>query len=527
MAPALEKMLPWTLRAAGSAALALAVAACSRYPFDDAFIHMRVARHLAFDGQPWFNLGERVMGSSSPLWLVLQAGLFRLTGHAERSLVVGIAVASIVFLFLATDAFLRAATRVSAWIAALLAFLLTGTFLTVSTGFLMETGLGLALAVTTLLLLETGWPVLAGVALGLAVATRYEFVLFAALVLALSPARWRVLAGLAPVALVEAGLLWVGFHALVPNTVGAKDVVYRLDWSQFLKTIPARTPDHAIAYLGLLLGTTGLAAIAATRREDREIAALPGLAAALLASYGLRRAFVFDWYWPLVTFPAALGAVTLVLATRGGVRFLASGAALIVAFPLLPQADSAWATVSGALRNEPQATATANLRTVTYARIGSALDAVCPGAVVMAPEIGALGWAFRGPILDAVGLVSPQVLRYHPLSVPDQRSSGFVGAIPTQAVEDLRPDAVVAMSVFATHALRKMQAGEALRDYGMVQALPVFDPSLGPGLPDQLWSSTGTTLLVRKDGPCGRPTALRKALAEAEPSAALARAPGR
>ncbi len=41
--------------------------------FDDAFIHLRVARNLEVHGAAVFNIGERVMTTSSPLWTVVLA----------------------------------------------------------------------------------------------------------------------------------------------------------------------------------------------------------------------------------------------------------------------------------------------------------------------------------------------------------------------------------------------------------------------------------------------------------------------
>src|SRR3954470_10255 len=46
------------------------------FAFDDAYIHFRIARHLAHDGQPYYNLGDAVMASSSSAWTLLLAGLF-------------------------------------------------------------------------------------------------------------------------------------------------------------------------------------------------------------------------------------------------------------------------------------------------------------------------------------------------------------------------------------------------------------------------------------------------------------------
>lgn len=44
---------------------------------DDAFISLRYARNLALHGAPVYNLGERVEGYSSPVWMLLEAVLLR------------------------------------------------------------------------------------------------------------------------------------------------------------------------------------------------------------------------------------------------------------------------------------------------------------------------------------------------------------------------------------------------------------------------------------------------------------------
>src|ERR1700744_2109114 len=38
---------------------------------DDSYIHLRIATHLMTTGHGYFNLGERVMVTSSPVWTVL------------------------------------------------------------------------------------------------------------------------------------------------------------------------------------------------------------------------------------------------------------------------------------------------------------------------------------------------------------------------------------------------------------------------------------------------------------------------
>src|ERR1700712_1724280 len=41
--------------------------------YDDAFIHLRIARNLALTGRAFWNPGERVMATSSPAWTILLA----------------------------------------------------------------------------------------------------------------------------------------------------------------------------------------------------------------------------------------------------------------------------------------------------------------------------------------------------------------------------------------------------------------------------------------------------------------------
>ena len=43
--------------------------------FDDTWIHLRIARNLLATGHAWFNVNERVMATSSPLWTLLMAAL--------------------------------------------------------------------------------------------------------------------------------------------------------------------------------------------------------------------------------------------------------------------------------------------------------------------------------------------------------------------------------------------------------------------------------------------------------------------
>jgi hypothetical protein len=101
-------------------------------------------------------------------------------------------------------------------------------------------------------------------------------------------------------------------------------------------------------------------------------------------------------------------------------------------------------------------------RVYQYAAIARWLNArVQPTERVCLSEIGALGYYYHGRVLDGVGLVSPEALRYYPLrssvlsgEVRHQIQAADApraGALPPALVHDLRPEYVVSMDVFAEH----------------------------------------------------------------------------
>jgi hypothetical protein len=133
-----------------------------------------------------------------------------------------------------------------------------------------------------------------------------------------------------------------------------------------------------------------------------------------------------------------------------------------------------------------------------YLRIGADLFALFPHAVLMTSEIGGLGWAFPGRIIDAAGLVSPECLTYHPMRVPEERPSGDVGAIPPRAVRDLAPDLVVSMETFSVAFRRDLRTGQ-MGTYRLFRSYPVFDEadSARSGI-RTLWGSRATQVYLRQ-----------------------------
>ena len=76
----------------------------------------------------------------------------------------------------------------------------------------------------------------------------------------------------------------------------------------------------------------------------------------------------------------------------------------------------------------------------------------------MTSEVGGLGDGFPGEILDGFGLMTSAALKYHPMKVPQERSSGLIGAIPVGFVREQHPDVIVSYLIFAEDVLRNAAA---------------------------------------------------------------------
>jgi hypothetical protein len=121
-----------------------------------------------------------------------------------------------------------------------------------------------------------------------------------------------------------------------------------------------------------------------------------------------------------------------------------------------------------------------------YLAVGAALQAATSGgARVAAPEIGALGHAYHGPILDTMGLVSPFALAYHP--VPPELVEGNA-AIPPSLIIDAAPDAVVFLEIFGRRGL--LADPRFARDYRLWRRYP-----------SRVFGSRGLLVYVRRTAP--------------------------
>lgn len=301
----------------------------SVFPADDAYIHMRIAKHMALYGQPYFNLDQQVASSSSPLWLLLLSTLFML-GGANPLLLPPLSIVITLALFAVLSmVFSRYAHPAGATAGAALAMIL-GPLATAALQ--METPLALLLWALSLLLLDRKRFPAAGVCAALAACTRYEMGLWLILAGLAVPGlheRIRFGFGAAPVMAALAGFNLYYFGSLLPNTIRAKSIIYELQFSESVAGTGFLFGPWL--FVGLLAIGFGLA-IGLIRDHTRRFTGVGLLfGILLLALYTGRNTFLFPWYIPLFYLPIMAGIFGVLAASARRQQLIA----LLVAILLL------------------------------------------------------------------------------------------------------------------------------------------------------------------------------------------------
>jgi hypothetical protein len=482
-------------------------------PDDDAYITYRYADNLLEGNGLVYNPGQRVFGSSTPLYVMWLAGLH----GVARSVTTPELAVRVNFVFYALTIagvfFLLSSLVGSRALVALLAGLLTlhPSLLETSLGG-METFLFTGLLVWSLWAQTTrrfrlgAW---------LAVLARPEGILLIALVTASSLAGrrdWRELVGL-----LLPGLAWVAFatpyfgtpiyHSLLAKSRPLYTVPAGSALATLASWIPAWTvggwtlwPASVLTLWFLLLAfllvvagfgyaqkvRSGIPAGVSPSTEERtcqprtELPRLrllqrvkpvvdalnnalmvPMLLVLFIAFYAISNPLMFLWYFPplfCLWFTALASGVVLAAAwLRNRARpVLASlsvvGLVALVGGPVLLSVR-AW-VADGRPATDLQLESIPGLaRTVVYREAAEWLNHVAPaGDTLLSPEIGALGYYYSGYVFDACGLVSPEALPFLP--VPDSERVGpAAGAIPLELVKHLQCDIIVTLQRFAWRSL--------------------------------------------------------------------------
>jgi hypothetical protein len=478
---------------------------------DDAYIHLRIANNMIETGHPYFNFGEPVMVTSSPLWtilLVLNELLFgsRNTLWMWNALIVALAASASYSVAWAHVFSLGWRQKLTALVLPItILVILNNSYLGMETPFAML----LLLLATLAFLRSSSWalPLLA-----LAALTRYELgVPFALVGLVCLWKRQALRYGAVPAATILAifsAWLLKEFHTIFPSAIRAKSRVYSLTASDSLNSLlphPLFLGDFRMGFLVLTLLLISFWLIEPMRHSERcepvQIAALASISWGILLGliYVVGKTFIFPWYVALVWGPVLVGLFLMTIVDHSKPRRML---ALVLAFTffldflyMFPVRD---AEASLSDRSPGFPALNESRRVHVYLAVGALLHNVCPNSELLTSEIGGLGYGFKGSIADGVGIASPDAVKYHPMLIPQARSRPDLGAIPPQFVWDRNPDLIVTYDIYggAVTASPKIQ-----RAYQDLRFYPILLSETRENMPPP-WDMKILHVLVKRDGGC-------------------------
>ena len=478
---------------------------------DDAYIHFRIAQNFARYFQPFFNPGDPVMSTSSFVWTSILA----LISQVKLPLPVTVAFLNPLFTVLGAVTWSRLLVRYAGKRSCSLLVMVfelgyVGLMLLSSTG-LMESPFALLLLGLVVLLLSRqnrwGWTLLA-----LAIFTRYEMAVYAGLfglVWLFTRRPWKqkiteILYFLVPTVLLSA--VTFGFYGtLIPNTVAAKQVVYRIATkTTFERVFFALFPKNTSPFLGIITAWQGLQEKVFTglakawqpimiafsavvlliypkkhewNRRDLYGLLLVAGGVLLAGLYVHKKVLIFEWYTPIFTIPVFFSVFYFLSrlheSSEGKSCRMKWQQAIVSLFAVLislnPFANLGLNTYAALVDRSKSPQAATGMRVQRYLEVGKLLHELYPTARLMTSEIGGLGYAFGGEIVDGAGLITPAALEYHPMQVPEQRRNGRIGAIPAAFVYQQLPELVVSYEVF----VQEFDASDYQTAYTRI-AIPAF-----------------------------------------------------
>ncbi len=456
---------------------------------DDAYITFRYARNLLAGHGLVYNPGEQVLGTTTPLYALLMAflGVFSGGVHAPFPiLAVGVnALADAATCALLIWLGYRLRHPWTGYLSAL-AWSIAPWSVTFAIGGL-ETSVYVFLLTATAAAYLAERPGLAAVCGALSLLTRPD-----ALILLLplgADALWRVARrnwrwsvserrlGILAVGLL---LLWGGFAtgfygSPVPHSLVAKSFAYHLAPSEAVVRLLQHyaTPFLLHTRLGMLWVAVGLILypflffVGVRRVLPRHAALWPWFAYPWLyfAAFAVAHPLIFRWYLtpPLAAyfFGILLGGETVFAAWRAGRRGISEDAvrlwgALATAGVFLLSCGvplSTWVSHPDHGLNRPAPDMAWYKLELLYHRAAHLVMADAPVGsrpVLAAGDVGVLGYDTDWPILDLVGLNSPQSVPYYPL--PEEMYV-INYAVPPALVLDARPDYLVVLEVYGRKSL--------------------------------------------------------------------------
>ncbi len=410
------------------------LAAALRYWFgphlrEDAYITLVYAKHIAAGQGFVFNLGESVLGTTTPLYALLIAFISWFgPSPVDVSFVLGIMadMLAMVLLAILASTFL---SRLGIFFVTLAYALLSPIVTYAVSG--METSFYVLLIIASLLAYSRNKMALAGVASALVVLTRPDGALVPAVLLlhglvthrnGLPKAAAVFLLGVAP----WTAFAWAYFGFPMPQSMMAKATYTVADPFFSLRSFVSYFIEPGGRWFWPIVPLFLLGSVLLKRVTAAVV--LMSWTLAYWAAFVVSNKFLypympFEWYFvPLLT-PFAVGVAAGLegicrLARKAsktkGVWLQASVACLLTLAFLV-----GYGTVIQ--REQIGITTLIGGREALYARVAEHLAEIGVGdELVAANEIGSFGYHYKGPILDLEGLVSPQVLGKTRLSVVEE-----------------------------------------------------------------------------------------------------------
>lgn len=422
-----------------------------RFSNDDQFIFYRYIHNIVAGNGFVYNLGERVLGTTSPLFTLIASALkYLLVGVSVPDVVallnIGLFSASAVYFYFLCRRFLPVPYRfigVGVYVLSLARVIPEG----------METSLFLLSTLAFLHALFEGRHYRSAVFLALSVLTRPDALLIAVL----AGIYWLFKVGFLKT--VRIGMLallvllpWLMFSTLyfgsfIPQSVATKlhsDEIYqiptmhaakvqlasisRIYWGRIFD--PENIPAQVLVNLLPIILLSLLGAWKFIRAGVWVLCAIPLV---YLISFSVSNPIIFPWYLSQMEPFWILLSLTGVAVVAG--RTTKKIVPIIIALLLL--VGPLYSYLYLATRSDSGSKATA-FDAARYLN-----EKMSPGERVAVVDFGIIGYQTNAPLLDLIGLVSPDSVAYYPVEdacVPSHE----LYVIPPQLIMDARPEWIVA-----------------------------------------------------------------------------------
>jgi hypothetical protein len=455
---------------------------------DDAFITFRYSRNIVEGNGFVYNLGVRTLGTTTPLYTLLMAGIGWTSGSDQYpwfALVINALAdtCSTVLLVLLAYSVTR---RLTVGLILGVLWAVSPMSVTFAVGG-METSLVILWSIAAAycyVIRRDGW---LAVFAALGILTRIDALIWVGLLMLHQLiTRWRESSGAAMVwqrfpwrTWIITGLLLLPWHlfslvyfdTLLSRSMSAKQVAYHVDSFQaatrLLQHIATPFFDHeALGVPGMVIGIVlypGLAGIGTFYASKRQPRLLPFLLYPWLYTliFSVMNPLIFRWYLapllPAYFLAILLGLWALADSITSALHSPKTLPSILAIFGVVWAIFSlnAWTLHPDHGPDRPAPEMAWHQIELYYRDMANKLRNdyhVTEDTLVAAGDIGAVGYYSRAHILDTVGLVTPELSRYYPV---DKRlfDDGQNYIVPPDIIFDYQPDYIVFMESFVRTGL--------------------------------------------------------------------------